>query len=49
VTEGYLAAAPRRLCVPKASSASCGEMVFADQATGASVLPDPVMVEIGWT
>jgi hypothetical protein len=36
-----------RLCVPKTSSTPCGQPIFVDQATGASVFPDAVLVEIG--
>jgi len=45
---GVLIQYGKHLCVPKTSSASCDEMVFADQATDTSVLSDPVMVEIDW-
>jgi hypothetical protein len=34
------------LCVPKTSSTSCDQAIFVDQATGASVSSDAVLVEI---
>src|SRR5260370_41735626 len=40
-------AAGRRLCVPKTSSTPCGQAIFVDQATEASVFPDAALVEIG--
>src|ERR1017187_8924503 len=37
---------PAPLCVPKTSSKSCDQAIFVDQATGASVSSDPVLVKI---
>jgi hypothetical protein len=34
------------LCVPKTSSKSCDQAIFVDQATGASLSSDAVLVEI---
>ena len=34
------------LCVPKTSSKSCDQAIFADQATDASLSSDPVLTEI---
>src|ERR1035441_10737768 len=34
------------LCVPKTSSTSCDQAIFADQATGASVSSDAVLLKI---
>jgi hypothetical protein len=34
------------LCVPKTSSASCDQAIFVDQATGASLSSDAILVEI---
>jgi hypothetical protein len=36
----------RTLCVPKTSSTSCDQAIFADQATGASVFSDAVLLKI---
>jgi hypothetical protein len=33
--------------VPKTSSTSCDQAIFADQTTDASLFPDAVLVEIG--
>ena len=35
----------RSLCVPKSSSTSCDQAVFVDEAVGASLFPDAVLVE----
>src|ERR1039458_6042907 len=35
-----------RLCVPKTSSRSCDQAIFVDQATGASVSSDAVLLKI---
>jgi hypothetical protein len=37
-----------RLCVPKTSSASCDQVIFADQAASASLSSDAVLVEADW-
>ena len=34
------------VCVPRTSSKSCDQAIFVDQATGASVSSDAVLVEI---
>ena len=39
---------PGDLCVPKTSSTSCDQAIFADQATGASLSSDAVLTEIDW-
>ena len=36
------------LCVPKTSSTSCDQVIFADQTTDASLSSDPVLTEIDW-
>jgi hypothetical protein len=41
-----LAALAQNLCVPKTSSTSCGQAVFVDQATDASLSSDAVLSEI---
>jgi transcriptional regulator GlxA family with amidase domain len=37
----------RDVCVPKTSSKSCDQAIFADQTTDASMPSDPVLTEIG--
>ncbi len=34
------------VCVPKTSSTSCGQAIFVDQPTDASLFPDAVLAEI---
>jgi hypothetical protein len=36
------------LCVPKTLSMSCGQAIFVDQATAASLFSDAVLAEIDW-
>jgi hypothetical protein len=38
----------QRLCVPKTLSMSCGQAIFVDQATAASLFSDAVLAEIDW-
>jgi hypothetical protein len=35
-----------RLCVPKTSSRSCGQAIFVDQATDASLSPEVVLLRV---
>jgi hypothetical protein len=36
------------LCVPKTSSTSCDQVIFVDQATGASLFSNTVLAEVDW-
>jgi hypothetical protein len=55
-TEGFRPAGPdeilgrvREVCGPKTSSTSCDQAIFVDQATDASLLPDPAtLAEVDW-
>jgi hypothetical protein len=36
------------LCEPRTLSTSCDQVIFVDQATDASLLPDATLAEVDW-